>query len=159
MCRLHHLDTFEAFCMYNEFQRHYSDPRRFNPANPPDCVRLLLSCSEQRQLLLFNKLFRAPLCVHQAKVFCFESRDDREQLCVVKVHQDTALATISFQTSEGSPSCQLDTSDLGGLAKVTSTPGTQWMLKVVDRHHVKIGNSANGKFARARTKISLSQKL
>ena len=147
MCRLHHLDTFEAFCMYNEFQRHYSDPRRFNPANPPNCVRLLLNCSEQRQLLLFNKLFRAPLCLHQGKVFCFESQDDREQLCVVKVNPDTALATISFQSSEGSP-CQLDTSDLGGLAKVTSTPGTQWMLKVVDRHHVKIGNSANGKFAR-----------
>lgn len=140
MVRLRHINTFEAFWLYNKFKRHYRNFLRFGHAKPPACVKLLLGSSEEKRLLLVNKCFNMPFCVQQRNVFwvvCCNSQVDEEQLCLVAVDSDTALATIAFKAGKL-------VAAYGGKVPTVAVIGTKWTIKAVDEHHVKI--SDKGKF-------------
>lgn len=149
LVRSQQTDTFEAFCLFNEVKRCLNSvqddkaPLEQLKGKAPVCLRLLLA-SDHSPLRLVNKFFNAPLCVQHEKVLCC-SRPvrDGEETCTAKVHPDTALTSFSFRPED---TCwKLEASATDGVAKVAWI-GTQWKLKAVDEHHVKIFNDDGNVF-------------
>jgi hypothetical protein len=136
--------TFEAFRLFNEVKHYMTlNAREFDPkvntsleqlkAKAPSCLRLLLWPEKnENQLRLVNKFFDSPLCIQHEKVLCC-SADDEELLCSATV--DTVKVLTSFSFNSDDSSLNLGASD--GTTKI-SLVGTQWRLKAVDEHHVKI---------------------
>lgn len=147
MARLKRLDTFDAFCVYSEVNRIFtSDSRSWLSliddcikklyAGTTCCVRLLLNSSNKRQLRVINKYFDEPLCLQRNEVFCACSSENKEEqpFCAV-VDPQTTLTT--FSVSFSGTVLKLDASALDGMSGVAEN-ATQWMIKPVDQHHVKI---------------------
>lgn len=152
MVRLHRMETFDAFCMYNEANNQglstivdLSSIKDMN-LGTPNCVRVLLnSSSKDHQLRMVNKYFDEPLSYSQQKrgvFYCKSSEVEKGQLFWTFVDPDTSLTTFLFSFSDAV--LKMDASVLDGKTRVASK-GTQWMIKPIDDHHVKIFNS-DGKY-------------
>jgi hypothetical protein len=135
-----HLDTFEAFRVYNELlKRHKNKSYRklclvgkVGPCGEvADCIVLLHSPIE---LQVVNKMHKMPLCVHEGLAECFKTQDFNENKLLASVDPDTALTTFQFQHFG-----HLDASEPGGVVKVTKNNAiTPWMIKPVGHSLVKI---------------------
>jgi len=143
-----HMDTFEGFCVYNEFKRQNQSFRKLSLVGKvgpcvevPDCIVLLHG---PFHLLVVNKLHEMPLCLHEGQLVCFKTENFKENKLLASVDPDTALTTFQFQQSYG----HLDASDPGGVVKVTKNNATPWMIKLIVGHSLIKIYTRNGKFCR-----------
>jgi hypothetical protein len=83
---------------------------------------------------LINKFLNAPLHCTNLKVFCGPTTNRRvAQFWSAQVNSSTCLTTFSVQ--EKRLSCKM----LSGAAPVGLTKGgTEWKIKTVDDHHIKL---------------------
>jgi hypothetical protein len=146
--------TFAEFCLFNAVKNivlssygrsdHNLSLRQLlrqelKAINAPECVHHLLSAdTENQRLRLISKEFGMPLCVDQEqRVSCCSTWDTYDNmLCVVRVDPDTALTSFSYKLDDHTW-FKLDTSENRVIVSVT---GSQWMIKVLDKAHVKIFN-------------------
>lgn len=133
LIKLQQTNTFEAFCLFNEFYKQGMLLR-----NVPECVRLLLTCSDQNELLVVNKWFLGRrLCVQDKNPHCFvdvSTRNKKSELCSAKVHRVTDRTSFSFKS--GNACWEMDAQPDGMVRAVSD--GTQWMIKPFDDQHIKI---------------------
>lgn len=130
MIRLQKMDTFEAFRLFSEFKKQ-SMPLR----NVPECVRLLLTCSEKYELQVINKFFPAFLGALEEKPCCFVNKD--LDLCRAEV--DYITDKVSFSFKSGNVCWETNLMEADGT--VTADEGVKvhlWMIKPVDEQHIKI---------------------
>jgi len=149
MFKCQQMDTFEAFCLFNEVKQYMEldscedqEPELKAPleqlkAKVPICLRLILWPKEdENQLRLVNKFFDSAVCIRQEKIVCSSSSLDKELFFSAAVDPDTALTTFSFYS--GTTYCKLDVAALEDFSGKKPWTGTQWKLKAHDENHVKI---------------------
>jgi hypothetical protein len=156
MTDMNQTKTFAEFCLFNAVKnivlssygqsdhnlslRHLLRQELKETINAPECAHLLLSAdTENQRLRLINKKFGMPLCVDEEhRVSCCNTWDTYDNmLCVVRVDPDTALTCFSYKLDDHTW-FNLDASENKVIVSVT---GSQWMIKVLDKRHIKIFNN------------------
>jgi hypothetical protein len=102
-------------------------------AKAPPCLQLLLWPEPAgAKFRLINKLFNFPLSFSASKVFCCPTENQNDdQLWSAEVDLSKDLTSFKVQGSSVN-------FGLLHMMTVSSDKGTEWKIKAVDEHHIKL---------------------